>query len=66
MPELQIDPARLRAALDEAEADLAVLRRAIANQQEAITEDDRRAVRMEQMIAALRSRLARTEGGTDA
>lgn len=58
VPELQIDAARLRAALTKAEADLVTLRRAIANQQEAITEDERRAARMEQMVVALRSRLA--------
>lgn len=64
MAELQIDPVRLRAALTEAEADLAALQKTIANQQEAITEDERRAVRIEQLITALRSRLAPTGEGT--
>lgn len=58
MPELQLDPARLRSALNEAEADLAALQKVIAERYEVIDEDERRAVRIEQMIAALRSRLA--------
>ena len=57
MAELQIDPARLRAALTRAEADLAALQKTIAERQEAITEDERLAVRIAQTIAALRSRL---------
>lgn len=59
MSELQIDPARLRSELTKAEADLATLRKMIAERQEALIEDERLAVRIEQTIAALRSRLAR-------
>lgn len=66
MPELQIDASRLCAALNAAEADLAGLQKVIAERYEAIDEDERRAVRIEQTITALRSRLAQTEGGDGA
>lgn len=61
MPELQIGAGRLRAALTEAENDLGALQQVIAERQEVIIEAERRAVRLEQVITALRKRLAAAE-----
>lgn len=53
----EVTAARLSEALDETEAALAALRESLAARQSALDDEERRAIRMEQLIAALRSRL---------
>jgi hypothetical protein len=57
MAELQIEASQLLEALHDAEVALAILREDLAAKQAALDVDERKVVRLEQLITTLRSRL---------